>query len=95
MTVSKRQSILQNLSKKQHKAKGEYPCAKFIQRWLASLSGIRVLLYTGRRNVEPVQFVLPKNREEVDLTALSYQIKVVSEDYGTEAAMDFAKENDR
>lgn len=40
----------------------------------------------GEENVEPVQFVLPKNREEVDLTALSYQIKVVSEDYGTEAA---------
>lgn len=38
----------------------------------------------GEDNVEPVQFVLPKNREEVDLTALSYQIKVVSEDYGTE-----------
>lgn len=40
----------------------------------------------GEENVEPAQFVLPKNREEVDLTALSYQIKVVSEDYGTEAA---------
>ena len=31
----------------------------------------------GEDNVEPVQFVLPKNREEVDLTALSYQIKVL------------------
>ena len=40
----------------------------------------------GEINVEPVQFVLPKAREEVDLTALSYQIKAVSEDYGTEAA---------
>ena len=40
----------------------------------------------GEINVEPVQFVLPKTREEVDLTALSYQIKAVSEDYGTEAA---------
>lgn len=40
----------------------------------------------GEENVEPVQFVLPKNREEVDLTALSYQIKAVSEDFGTEAA---------
>ena len=39
----------------------------------------------GEINVEPVQFVLPKAREEVDLTALSYQIKAVSEDYGTEA----------
>lgn len=39
----------------------------------------------GEINVEPVQFVLPKTREEVDLTALSYQIKAVSEDYGTEA----------
>lgn len=40
----------------------------------------------GEINVEPVQFVLPKTRKEVDLTALSYQIKAVSEDYGTEAA---------
>ena len=40
----------------------------------------------GEINVEPVQFVLPKTREEVDLTALSYQIKAVSEEYGTEAA---------
>lgn len=40
----------------------------------------------GEINVEPVQFILPKAREEVDLTALSYQIKAVSEDYGTEAA---------
>ena len=40
----------------------------------------------GEINVEPVQFVLPKTREEVDLTALSYQIKAVSEDYGTETA---------
>ena len=40
----------------------------------------------GEINVEPVQFVLPKTRDEVDLTALSYQIKAVSEDYGTEAA---------
>lgn len=40
----------------------------------------------GEINVEPVQFVLLKAREEVDLTALSYQIKAVSEDYGTEAA---------
>ena len=39
----------------------------------------------GEINVEPVQFVLPKTRKEVDLTALSYQIKAVSEDYGTEA----------
>lgn len=39
----------------------------------------------GEVNVEPVQFILPKTREEVDLTALSYQIKAVSEDYGTEA----------
>lgn len=39
----------------------------------------------GEINVEPVQFILPKAREEVDLTALSYQIKAVSEDYGTEA----------
>ena len=39
----------------------------------------------GEINVEPVQFVLLKAREEVDLTALSYQIKAVSEDYGTEA----------
>ena len=27
----------------------------------------------GEVNVEPVQFVLPKTRKEVDLTALSYQ----------------------
>lgn len=40
----------------------------------------------GEINVEPVQFVLLKTRKEVDLTALSYQIKAVSEDYGTEAA---------
>ncbi len=40
----------------------------------------------GEINVEPVQFVLPKTRKEVDLTALSYQIKAVSEDYGTETA---------
>lgn len=40
----------------------------------------------GEINVEPVQFVLPKTRKEVDLSALSYQIKAVSEDYGTEAA---------
>lgn len=40
----------------------------------------------GEINVEPVQFILPKAREEVDLTALSYQIKAVSEEYGTEAA---------
>lgn len=33
----------------------------------------------GEINVEPVQFVLPKTRKEVDLTALSYQIKAVSE----------------
>ena len=33
----------------------------------------------GEVNVEPVQFILPKTREEVDLTALSYQIKAVSE----------------
>ena len=26
----------------------------------------------GEINVEPVQFVLPKTRKEVDLTALSY-----------------------
>ena len=39
----------------------------------------------GEINVEPVQFIIPKAREEVDLTALSYQIKAVSEDYGTEA----------
>ena len=39
----------------------------------------------GEINVEPVQFILPKAREEVDLTALSYQIKAVSVDYGTEA----------
>lgn len=38
----------------------------------------------GEENVEPVRFILPKNREEVDLTALSYQLKVVSE-AGTEA----------
>ena len=40
----------------------------------------------GEINVEPVQFVLPKTREEVDLTALSYQIKAVSEEHGAEAA---------
>ena len=39
----------------------------------------------GEINVEPVRFILPKNREEVDLTALSYQIKAVSEDSGSEA----------
>lgn len=38
----------------------------------------------GEQNVEPVRFILPKNREEVDLTVLAYQIKVVSET-GTEA----------
>lgn len=38
----------------------------------------------GEENVEAVQFVLLKNREEVDLTPLSYQIKAVSET-GTEA----------
>lgn len=38
----------------------------------------------GEQNVEPVRFILPKNREEVDLTALAYQLKVVSET-GTEA----------
>ena len=45
----------------------------------------------GEINVEPVQFVLPKTRKEVDLTALSYQIKAVSEDYGTEAALKLPK----
>ncbi len=39
----------------------------------------------GEINVEPVRFILPKNREEVDLTALSYQIKTVLEDSGSEA----------
>ena len=39
----------------------------------------------GEINVEPVRFILPKNRKEVDLTALSYQIKAVSEDSGSEA----------
>ncbi len=39
----------------------------------------------GEINVEPVRFILPKNREEVDLTELSYQIKAVSEDSGSEA----------
>lgn len=38
----------------------------------------------GEENVEPVRFILPQNREEVDLTALSYQLKAVSE-AGTEA----------
>lgn len=38
----------------------------------------------GEQNVEPVRFILPKNREEVDLSALAYQLKVVSET-GTEA----------
>ena len=37
-----------------------------------------------KQNVEPVRFILPKNREEVDLSALAYQLKVVSET-GTEA----------
>lgn len=50
-----------------------------IRRW-------NFIIWQGEINVEPVQFILPKAREEVDLTALSYQIKAVSEDYGTEAA---------